>query len=211
MLSDIKNDKDRIFKENEKSYEFVTKVNYPNNQNLVNQRITIDKEFNITEIKIFDSNDSIKMELDIDKIDYSPTFNDDYFTIDFIMESFSELDVFDEISLVDESIYPLFLPEGTKLANSEKLKLDNGERIIMTFDGDKPFLLVEETSNVMDEFTVIPTSGEPYMLMDTLGVMTSNSLSWSTGGVDFYLVSDVLNTDELVEIAQSISAMPTMK
>ena len=81
----------------------------------------------------------------------------------------------------------------------------------MTFDGDKPFLLVEETSNVMDEFTVIPTSGEPYMLMDTLGVMTSNSLSWSTGGVDYYLVSDVLNTDELVEIAQSISAMPTMK
>ena len=93
----------------------------------------------------------------------------------------------------------------------EKIKKDDGERVIMTFDGEKPFLLVEENATTMEEFTIIPTYGEPYRLMDTLGVMTDNSLSWESNGIEYYLVSDVLNQEELVEIAQSIYSLPTMK
>ena len=74
---------------------------------------------------------------------------------------------------LSDSVYPLVIPSGTKLTNEEKVTKDNGERIIMTFDGEKPFLLVEETANIEDDFTVIPTYGEPYQLMDTLGVMTN--------------------------------------
>ena len=47
--------------------------------------------------------------------------------------------------------------------------------------------------------------------MDTLGIITSNSLAWSSGGVDFYLVSDVMSQDELIEVAQSISGIVSMK
>ena len=210
LINDIKNDKEHKFEEVENGYNFTTKVNYPNNRLLVNQKILIDKDLNVKEVKIYDDNDTIKMELDINDIDYSPTFKDDYFKLDYVMESFEELDVV-ESSNLDESIYPLLLPTNTTLSNSEKITTDSGERIIMTFEGDKPFLLVEETSNVMDEFTVIPTYGEPYMFMDTLGVMTDNSLSWTSGGIDYYIVSDVMGKDELIEIAQSISSVPTLK
>lgn len=210
LLNDIKSDSNTEFRTLDDEYEFVTKVNYPNNKNLVKQKILIDDDYNISSVKVMDSNDVIRMELNIKNIDYSPTFKDDYFTINTIMRTFEENDVSETVSL-DDSIYPLFLPGGTKLASSEKIKMDDGERIIMTFEGDKPFLLVEETANIMDEFTIIPTNGEPYMLMDTLGVMTDNSLSWTSGGVDYYLVSDIMNIDELVEVAQSISAIPTMK
>ena len=81
----------------------------------------------------------------------------------------------------------------------------------MTFDGDKPFLLVEETASIEDEMTIIPTYGEPYMLMDALGAMTDNSISWTSNGIDYYIVSDVMNQDELVEVAKSINVLPTMK
>ena len=91
------------------------------------------------------------------------------------------------------------------------MKKDNGERVIMNYDGDKSFVLVEETVDVMDEFTVIPTMGEPYLLMDTLGVMNENSLSWTSGGIDYYLISDVMTQSELVEVAQSISGIVSMK
>ena len=47
--------------------------------------------------------------------------------------------------------------------------------------------------------------------MDTLGVMTDNSLSWTSGGIDFYLVSDVMSQDELIEVAQSITGIVSMK
>ena len=105
----------------------------------------------------------------------------------------------------------MVVPTNTKLVSEEKIKKDIGDRIIMTFDGDKPFLLVEETAVIEDEFTIIPTYGEPYQLMDTLGVMTNNSLTWTSNGIEYYIVSDVLNQDELVEVAQSISYLPTMK
>ena len=49
------------------------------------------------------------------------------------------------------------------------------------------------------------------MLMDTIGAMTDNSLTWTSGGIEYYIVSDVMNQDELLEIAQSISVIPTMK
>ena len=88
---------------------------------------------------------------------------------------------------------------------------NNGKRIIMNYDGEKSFLLVEETEDVFNEFTIIPTYGEPCLLMDTFGVASDNSLSWNSGGVDFYLVSDVMDKDEMVEIAQSITGIVSMK
>ena len=81
----------------------------------------------------------------------------------------------------------------------------------MTFDGEKPFLLVEETANIEEEMTIVPTYGEPYMLIDTVGAMTENSLTWTSGGIEYYIVSDVMNQDELIEVAGSIGTLPTMK
>ena len=49
------------------------------------------------------------------------------------------------------------------------------------------------------------------MLMDSFGALTDNSLTWTSGGVEYYIVSDVLSQDELLEIAQSINVLPTMK
>ena len=68
-----------------------------------------------------------------------------------------------------------------------------------------------DASDVFNEFTVIPTIGEPYLVMDTLGVMGENSLSWSSNGIDYYLVSDVMNQNELIEVAQSIGGIVSMK
>ena len=47
--------------------------------------------------------------------------------------------------------------------------------------------------------------------MDTLGVITNNSLTWTSNGIEYYLVSDVMEQDELIKVAQSISSLPTMK
>ena len=62
-----------------------------------------------------------------------------------------------------------------------------------------------------DEFTVIPTYGEPYLLIDTVGALTDNSISWSSNGIDYYLVSDVMSQDEILEVARSVNTIPVMK
>ena len=81
----------------------------------------------------------------------------------------------------------------------------------MTYDGEKNFLLVEETMDVFNDLTIIPSSGEPFQLMDTIGVINDNSLSWFSGGMEYYLVSEVMDQDELIEIAQSIVGVSSVK
>ena len=81
----------------------------------------------------------------------------------------------------------------------------------MTYDGEKSFLLVEETLDVLNELTIIPSSGEPFQLLDTIGVMTDNSLSWTSGDMEYYLVSEVMDKDELIEIAQSVVGISSIK
>ncbi len=211
IMNDINKEENRKFTESKDRYIFVTTVNYPNNSNLKKQKVEFTKGLKLKKVTVYDKNDVINMKMIFDDIDYSPTFKKDYFDLDTIMESYLDNTVEQETGSFEGSIYPLFLPSGTKLVDEEKVKVDNKERVILTFDGEKPFLLVEETAVMEDEFTVIPTYGEPYRLMDSLGIMTDNSLSWVSNGIEYYIVSDVLKQDELVEIAQSIYSIPTMK
>jgi len=211
LVRDIIEDSEYKFEESKKYYSIKTKVNYPNNKDLNNQKIVLDKKCNLVKVVVYNKDSVPEMELKIDEIDYSPSFEKDYFEINTIMSTFDEKIEVQETMTLEDTIYPLVLPTGTKLSNEEKILKTNGERVLMTFEGDKPFLLVEETANREEEFTIIPTNGVPYQLMDTLGVMTDNSLNWSSNGIEYYLVSDVLSSEELIDIAESIYVLPTMK
>ncbi|MBR3661045.1 MAG: outer membrane lipoprotein carrier protein LolA [Bacilli bacterium] len=106
---------------------------------------------------------------------------------------------------LEDVIYPLYLPNGTVLKDQEKVSKTDGERVILTFAGDKGFTLVEETATRETEFTIIPTYGEPGLINDTVGAITDNSLNWISNGVEYYMVSDVMNTIELLDVANSIN------
>ena len=211
IISDLDNDEKRTFKNEDKSYVFTSSVNYPNNRNLVKQKVTFNDKLELNEVIVLDSDDIPNMTLKVKDIDFSPSFKKNYFDLEEIMSTINIEEETVTTSAIDEAIYPLALPEGTKLANEEKVDMTDGERVILTFSGDKPFLLVEETVRAMDEFTVIPTMGEPVMFMDSLGVLSDNSVSFTSGGINYYLVSDVMNQDELLEVANSINVLPTMK
>ena len=210
IVHDIENDKSLIFKQQDDGYLFQVKVHYSNNVKLTNQKVFLNKNFELEKVAVYDKDGIEAMTMTYEKVNYSSKFSNDEFSIDSIINQ-NKLDEVKETSSLEDVIYPLFVPDGTKLVEEEKISKENGERVIMNYDGEKSFLLVEETADVFQEFTVIPSSGEPYLVMDTLGVMNENSLSWTTGGIDFYLVSDVMEKDEMIEIAQSITGIVSMK
>lgn len=209
LINDLRNDKDFGFVKNEDKYVFTSKVKYAGNNKLSNQKIVIGNDKMFEKVIVYDKDGIEAMTMVFDNIDYSYKFKKNDFDLDAIIDNSEE--ELEKTGNLDDVIYPLYIPSGTKLVNEDKINKDNGQRVIMNYDGDKSFLLVEETSDVFDEFTIIPTMGEPYLLMDTLGVATSNSLSWTSGGIDYYLVSDVMSQNELVEVAQSISGIVSMK
>ena len=211
ILNDINNDSEKEIEENSDGYIIVTKVNYPNNINLVKQKIYLDEDANINKIEVINDNGIVEMTMKFNKIDDNPSFKDNYFDLDSIISNIEVEEKDEKTSSIDNVIYPLYIPTGTVLTNEEKVSKDDGERVILTFDGEKPFLLVEETASVNKDFSIVPIFGEPGFLNDTIGAVTDNSLNWVSGGIEYYLVSDVMGKNELIEIANSISAIPIMK
>ncbi|MBR2678884.1 MAG: outer membrane lipoprotein carrier protein LolA [Bacilli bacterium] len=209
LINDIKSDKKAVVKTNNNEIIIETKVNYPNNNSLKRQKIVLDKKLKPKAVKVYDKDGIEKMNIKFNKVSYSPKLTKDEFNIDKLVSKKNTETT--KTGKLEDIVYPLFLPTGTKLTKEEKIEKQNGERVIMNYDGEKSFLLVEETTEVFNEFTVIPTIGEPYQLMDTLGVMTNNSLSWTSSGIDYYLVSDVMDTTELIEIAESITGTISSK
>ena len=107
-------------------------------------------------------------------------------------------------NILDSVIYPLYIPSQTYLSNSEEIDTDEGNRMILTFAGDKNFVLIEEVANVASEFEIIPVYGDPIMLSDTIAAKSANSMYWTSDNVSYYLTSNDLSTEEMVTIAESL-------
>ena len=213
IIDDINKDDERSIVSDDKGYVFTTTVNYPNNRNLVRQIVTFDKDYNLKSVNVVNENDITQMKMTFKTIDLKPEISNDTFDLNKIMDTnIPEQNTKTETtSTLDDIIYPLYIPSGTVLTSSEKISKGDGERVIMTFEGEKSFLLVEETASINDEFSIIPTYGEPYLLIDTVGALTDSSISWSSNGVDYYLVSDVMSRQELLDVARSVNVIPVMK
>lgn len=107
-------------------------------------------------------------------------------------------------NILDSIIYPLYIPSETYLSNSEEIDTDEGNRMILTFAGDKNFVLIEEVASVASEFEIIPVYGDPVMLSDTIAAKSANSMYWTSDNVSYYLTSNDLSTEEMVTIAESL-------
>ena len=117
----------------------------------------------------------------------------------------------EETSSIEDVIYPMYIPANTYLSNKEKVSKDNGERLILTFDGDNPFMLIEETVAYEKEHLIVPTYGELELMASTVAIVNDNSVNWIDNNIEYYVVSDKLSKQELLDIARSISVLPVSK
>lgn len=209
LVNDIKEDDDVKFSEIEDGYSLTVEVNYPNNDNLEYEVLFFDKKMNLKKVVVYDEEDIIAIKVDFNKIDYKANLNKDDFNVDKMIEENccnAEVDGdSEETGNLDDIIYPLYVPANTYLKHQETVSTENGERIILTFNGEKNFVLIEEVSNVGDEFEIIPVYGEPLMLSNTIGALGTNSLSWSVDNINYYLASNDLSTSEIMSIADSLA------
>ena len=129
LLKDIESDKESKVEKKDNNYIIKTKVNYSNNKELVNQDIILDEDYNIKEVKVYDNNGVTSIKMTFNKIEENKNFDDNYFKVENNMES-NEND--QTVSKIENIIYPLYIPENTFLSNKETIKLENGERVILT-------------------------------------------------------------------------------
>lgn len=202
ILKDIKNDNNKTFEKIKDGYKFQTTVDYSNNNDMKKQVILLDQDLNVKEVTIYNDKDEVKMKMKFNSIDYKATFDDTYFALNKNIGAAKEETTNKTLSSI---VYPMYLPENTQLSGQERINTETGERVILTFSGDNPFMIVQETSNITEDILTLPMYGEPYMVTGSVGALSDSSITWSSNGVEFYIVSEVLNKNELLDIANSLS------
>ena len=211
ILKDISNDKDYSVEEKEDGYLIQSKVNYSNNPELVKQKVHINKEYNIDKVEVVDKNDIVQMKIDFTTIDMKPTFDNNYFALNNSLNTINETDVATPVSKIDTIIYPLYLPENTHLISQNVIDKNKGERVMLTFDGDNSFMLIQETAETNEQLSTTPMYGEPIHIGDVIGAVSDTAVTWYSNGIEYYVTSDTLSETELVSIAKSISVLPVGK
>ena len=229
IISDLEVDEERSVQEKGEDYILTSKVNYPNNKKLVKQSITLDKNYDIKEASVLDENGNVQIKMTFNKVDLKSEFDNNYFNLNTLITEKEEVKDNDSsnesnenseegstqsegsTATIDDIIYPMYLPTNTYLSNQEKIMMDNGQRLILTFEGDNPFTLIEETVGYSEDHEIIPTFGELTQLSDTIGVVNDNSVNWFSNGIEYYVVSDTMASSELLDIARSISVLPVSK
>lgn len=209
IFTDLKKDEKRTLEKVENGYVFTSKVNYSNNANLVTQKVHVNEKLELEKVEILNNNDSIEMSMTFTNIDEKKEFDTNYFQLEKNMDGKEASKT--TMNELDAIIYPMYIPTNTYLTSQDKVKLDSGERIILTFDGESPFMLVEETATVSKELETNIVYGDPYPISDTIGAVTDYSITWTSNGVDYSLVSESLNLEEMINVAESISVSAIAK
>lgn len=203
IIKDINRDNEAIFKETENGFIITCEVDYPNNDTLTYEKIEFNKNKELKKVSVYDSNDTVRMIVDFVNIDYNKKIDDKEFEL---TNSLDENCCDETTASIDSIIFPLYIPSETYLQTKETIETDTGNRTILTFSGNKSFILVEEPVSVTKENELIPVYGDPLILNDTIGALSANSFTWRSNNVEFYLTSNNLTENEMLTIASSLNA-----
>ncbi|WP_071397019.1 LolA family protein [Bacillus tuaregi] len=209
LVKDIMEDKEAKFTATKEHYVFETKTRYQNNKMLPYQEITLNKK-NLAPIsvKVMDSDHNALVTVKFSEVKFDASFDKNDFNVQKNMTG-AQLDKTVMADLEDQEFsvkYPEEIP-GVHLTGEKEVKIENGKRIVLTYEGDKSFTLVQEKTMVMPA-TAGPTTitGELVDLGFTIGAITNNSLTWTDDGVDYMIASNDLTPEEMVEIAQTVQS-----
>lgn len=212
LVADIIKDSEATFEVSDTHYVFHTKTNYQSNNNLPYQEIYIDKKtYTPVLVKVLDKDSAALVEVAFTSFDMDPELNEDDFLLDQDLASEETLGDEAETDISEEEedgslavTFPL-TTVGAEMDTMKEVSLENGKRIIMTFTGGKNFTLVQEKVNAVEAVSTLEEkTGDVVNLGFTIGAISENRLEWTMDGVDFYLASDDLTRQELIDVAQSV-------
>ncbi|MBE6149036.1 MAG: outer membrane lipoprotein carrier protein LolA [Firmicutes bacterium] len=208
LVKDIENDNESSVSKQDDLKVIKSKVNYPNNDDLQYQKIYLDEKYNIKKVEVYGESDLPKIKVVLDDVDLKAGLKSDEFDLkNYVSNTECEEDnceTEETLSKIENAIYPLYMPSNTYLSSSEVVNTEQDSRVILTFSGDKNFVIVEESASASAEHEIIPVYGEPLMLNDTIAALSSNSMYWTSNSIDYYIVSDDLSISEMVFIATSL-------
>ncbi|WP_010651750.1 LolA family protein [Oceanobacillus massiliensis] len=211
LVKDVLKDTEAAFNSSENDYVFKTKTNYQSNNNLPFQEIHFDKStYTPSLVKVLDKDQNGLVEVNFKSFEMDPAFEDDDFTMEKNMQG-SKTDDETASAQVQSTesedltvLYPVFTA-GAEIQEKKEMEMENGTRVMMTFEGEKNFTLIEERNHTAPAMsTPQEVIGDIVNLGYTVAAMSENTMEWTYNGVDFTLASNELTREEMIQVAQSV-------
>jgi len=208
LIQDIIADKEAKFSTTKDYYVFETKTRYQNNSMLPYQEIKLNKsDLSPAVVKVMDPDRNALVTVEFDKVKFNASFDKNDFDMQKNMTR-AQVGLPAMAEPTDDSFtvkYPTAQILGTKLIKEDEVGIEDGKRVVLTYEGKKSFTLVEEKVTVK-EASISPTyvDGDLVNLGVTVGAVTDHSITWSQGGVDYMIASKDLSKNQLVELAESV-------
>lgn len=205
LVNDLLKDGESSFEVTDDYYVYRVQANYQNSYQLPEQEIFFNKKtLTPALVNIMDQEGDLivqvsflQFELDLE-IDMKEFIVEEHVT-----ESMASAEAGTE-DIEFDVLYPLNTL-GAELVEQKEVYLDGGKRIIMVFSGEKNFTLIQEKKLAEKMFTdLYEVKGELVHLGLSVAGISDSSIEWSMGGVDYYLASEELTDEELIEIAMSV-------
>jgi outer membrane lipoprotein-sorting protein len=207
LIKDIVEDKESKFSATKEHYVFETKTRYQNNSMLPIQEIKLNKEdLSPAMVKVMDPDRNALVTVEFSKVKFNASFDDSDFDMKKNMTR-ADLNLPVMADSKDEAFtvkYPT-ADMGAKLVDEKVVKLEDGKRVVLTYEGDKSFTLVQEKVTVKEASTS-PTyvDGDLVDLGITIGAVSEGSITWTVDGVEYMIASNDLTEGELIEIARTV-------
>lgn len=207
VVEDVLQDKDAVFTEADNYYMFKTKTNYQNNTNLPYQEVYFDKKtFAPAMVKVLDKDEQVLIEVAFTETTFDPDFGKNDFHRKAILDD-KAADTSVAGAEEQQTLAVMFPLEtmGSELAEKEEVMTDDGERVIMTFKGERNFTFIQEKENsVPTVATVEEMQGDVVDLGYSIGALSEQTVEWNYQGTDFVIASEDMTMEELIAVASSV-------
>ena len=206
LAEDLLADKASVMTEDEDSYTFELATRNVERTALPVQQIAINKKTMLpTKVSILD--EGLNEQIII-------TFKDiklgvHHKATEYAVEKFAD-DEEKQVTSADmdnaemRTFYPMVEFANTKLVDEFEVQENGTSRIILTYEGDKPFTLMQEPITYDNMTVPVFSPGDPADLGFTIGALTDHSIQWSQDGMSFFVASTELSKEELLEVAASL-------
>ncbi len=206
LIKDIIEDKEAKFTATKEHYIFETKTRYQNNQMFPTQEITLKKsDLTPLSVKVMDTDKNVLVKVEFSTMKFNVNFDKKEFDMEKNLTSAQlEIPVMAELGNDEFSVKYPTESLNIELVDEKELTTENGKRVILTYEGEKSFTLVQERVVVSPVSSLKTVRGNPVDLGFTIGALSKNSIAWNYQGVEYMIASKDLTEEEMVMIARSV-------
>ena len=206
LAEDLLADKNVVMTEDEENFIFELATRNVDRTALPVQQISINKKTMLpTKVSVLDGELQEQVVIQFKDINLGAQHKAEEYAV----EKFSETEEKKAASAdIDNKEFQVYYPTvdwtHTKLTDEFEVQDNGSSRVILTFEGEKPYTLMQQPINYNESMLPVFSTGDPADLGDTIGAITEHSIQWDKDGMSFFIASTKLTKEELLEVAASV-------